>query len=421
MLRKGFLKPEISISTLGKSQFWTGIIIGVGISFILNYFLNYSREALRLFTFFGDPYILSEKEFRIYDIFFTCFSTSIGFGFTIIYWLRGKNVNIKKNYLRTYTITNSVIIIFISLMAVSRVGSILPIILYSFHGYDNHLDILNDFWLLFVLIPIYIFFTNWNSIRLLFRTKNWILISMLFYGLTSFYLYKTTTVDREKLNKGYYTHNKERFEYIDKEIKNARSLGVYFSDTTKLILQKRYAERTTDLVQKTKKAFKSDSVVSLDTLLLQKIIIHNMNDEGYSWRMYRKNKIEENWSYPMPEEIYNQILKRNIDDPEMKILFGILFEQISLFTAKEINWNNSDSFSIYEREKSMYKRDLLFFTQTIQSRLIQVIQILKSNERYEQYHHIIPEFEFQNDRNGNQKHYELKLTGANTAHKKLLN
>ena len=100
MLRKGFLKPEISISTLGKKQFWTGIIIGVAISFILNYFLNYSRESLRLFTFFGDPYILSEKEFRIYDIFFTCFSTSIGFGFTIIYWLRGKNVNIKKNYLK---------------------------------------------------------------------------------------------------------------------------------------------------------------------------------------------------------------------------------------------------------------------------------------------------------------------------------
>jgi len=412
MLRKGFLKPKISISKLGKGQFWTGIIIGVVISFILNYFLNYSREALRLFTFLADPYILTEKEFRIYDIFFTCFSTSIGFGFTIIYWLRGRNVNIKKNYLKTFTITNSLIVTFISLMAVSRIGSILPITLYGFHGYDNHLDILKDFWLLLVLIPLYIFFTNWNSIKLIFRTKNWVLISILFYCLTVFYLYKTTTVNREILNKGYYTHNKERFEYIDREIKKAKSLDIYFSDTTKQILQKRYAERTTNLVQKTKKAFKKGSIVSLDTLLLQKIIIHNMNDEGFGWYRYRRDDKDKNWPYPLPEEVYYQILKHDIDSPEIKVLFGILNEQTSLFTAKVINWGNWDSYSVYEREKSMFKKRLFFSTQTIQGRLIQVIKELKTNKEYEKYYYLIPEFEFQND-DGNQDYFELELTGAN--------
>ena len=95
MLKKGILKPEISIDELGKRQFWTGVIIGLGISFSLCYLINYSREALRSITFFRDPIILTNKDFRLYDLFFATFSTSIGFGFTIIYWLKGRNHNIK--------------------------------------------------------------------------------------------------------------------------------------------------------------------------------------------------------------------------------------------------------------------------------------------------------------------------------------
>lgn len=65
MLKKGFLKPEISINRLGKKQFWTGTIIGILFAFVLSYFFNYSRESLRMITFMADPYILTEKEFRL--------------------------------------------------------------------------------------------------------------------------------------------------------------------------------------------------------------------------------------------------------------------------------------------------------------------------------------------------------------------
>jgi len=41
----------------------------------------------------ADPYILTEKEFRLYDLFFASLATSLGFGVTIIFWLRGRNKN----------------------------------------------------------------------------------------------------------------------------------------------------------------------------------------------------------------------------------------------------------------------------------------------------------------------------------------
>jgi len=277
MLKKGFLKPEISVNNLGKRQFWTGIILGVAASFVFSYLFNYSREALRLTTFPGDLFMLTEKEFRMYDLFFAAFATSLGFGFTIIYWLDGRNKNIKRRYLRYYAISNAWFILLVALMVVTRFASILPFILYGTPGYDNNLDFLHEFWLLLVLIPVYVFFAQWNAIRLIFKTKNWVLISVVFYCLLTFYLYKTTSVDRGIVNRKYYLENKERFDFIDKEFREARNLGIFFSDTTRQILQKRYAERTIRLVLELKRAFNKNKTVPLDTLILEKIVIHNLN------------------------------------------------------------------------------------------------------------------------------------------------
>lgn len=403
MLTKGFLKPEISIDKLGKRQFWTGTIIGILIAFVLSYFFNYSRESLRMITFLADPYILTEKEFKLYDLFFASFATSLGFGFSIVYWLRGSNKNIKKRYLKTFAISNAWLITFVALMLVARFGSILPIIVYGLHGYDGHLDLLNDFWLMFVIIPIYVFFAHWNTIRMIFRTRYWVLLSVVFYILTTFYLYKTTYADRDVLNQSYYSQNKQRFDYIDSELDKAKKLGVFFSDTTKQILRKKYAERTTDLVLNLKHAFQTEKAVPLDTLILEKIVIHNMNRHGLYFYGRHQDR-DKNWSYALPENIYYQILKYDINSVETEILFEILFEQISLFTAPQINWDEWEKYTDYEREKSYFRRNLMYSTETIQSRLIQVVDKLKSDKRYEKHHHLLIDIEFDNDR-GRQKYY----------------
>jgi hypothetical protein len=409
MLKRGFIKPRISINNLGKRQFWTGIIIGVGAAFVLSYFFNYSREALRSITFMGDPFIISEKEFRLYDLFFAAFSTSLGFGFTIIYWLRGRNPNIKKRYLQTFTITNAWFITFVALMIVARFGSILPIVLYYMHGYDNHLNFLQEFWLLLIFIPIYVFFAQWNTIRLIFKTKNWILISIVLYCVTTFLLYKTTFADREILNQNYYLQNKERFDYIDKEIQKARKYDVFFSDSTNQVLQKRYAERITDLVLGLKHAFNKNKRVELDTLILEKIVIHNMNLQDVYMFRHRIEK-DKNWSYVTPEEIYSQINKHDINSIETQVLFEILNEQASLFITKKIDWNKCSN---YERERLNYKRYLLYSTETIQSRLTQVIELLKADKKFKKYHYLLLNLK-SNDCRDKQKQKEIEILSANT-------
>nr|WP_320000136.1 hypothetical protein [uncultured Draconibacterium sp.] len=406
MLTKGFLKPEISINKLGKRQFWTGTIIGIIIAFVLSYFFNYSRESLRVTTIMRDLYILPEKDFRLYDLFFASFSTSLGFGFTIIYWLQGRNKNIRKNYLRKLTISNAWFISLVSLMLIARFGSILPLIVYSLYGYDGHLDILHDFGIMLILIPIYVFFAHWNSISMIFKTQKWILISIVIFALTTFYLYKTTYVDRDILNHCYYTQNEQRFDYIDFEFDNAKKLNIFFNDTTKEILKKKYAERTTDLVFKLKTAFQTNDKVSLDTLILEKIVIHNMNTHGLFYYGRHQDK-DKNWSYALPEDIYKQILKHDVNSTETKLLFDILAEQIAIFSAPKIDWDEWDKYTNNEREKSNFRRNLIYSTETIQSRLIQVTEKLKSDKRYEKYYNLIPDFEFDEAR-GRQKHYDLE-------------
>ncbi len=409
MLTKGFLKPEISIEKLGKRQFWTGNVIGILFAFVFSYFFNYSRESLRMITFFADPYILTEKEFRLYDLFFASFATSLGFGFTIIYWLRGRNKYIKKKYLKTFTISNAWLITFVALMLVARFGSILPIIVYGLPGYDGQLDLLHDFWLMFVLIPIYVFFAHWNTIRMIFKTKYWVLLSIAFYILTTFYLYKTTCADRDILNQSYYAQNRQQFDFIDSEFNKAKKLGIFFGDTAKQVLRKKYAESTTDLVLKLKHAFQTNDIVPLDTLILEKIVIHNMN-RHLLYFYYGHN--DKNWPYALPEDIYRQILKHDVNSKETEVLFEILSEQILLFTAPEIKWYEWEKYNDYERAKSFYRRSLMHSTETIQSRLIQVVDKLKSDTRYERYHHLLNDIEF-DDAGGQQKQYELELTGAN--------
>jgi len=412
MLKKGFIKPKISIDKLGKRQFWTGIIIGIIFSFVLSYFFNYSREALRSITFMGDLFILPERDFRNYDLFFAAFSTSLGFGFTIIYWLRGRNKNIKKRYLKTYTIANAWFITFVALMIVARFGSVLPISAYYIHGYDNHLDILHEIRFMLVLIPIYVFFAQWNAIKLIFRTGNWILISMVFYCITTFYLFKTTYADRDILNQNYYSQNKERFNYINKEFEKARKQDIFFSDSLNQILQKRYAERTTNLVLALKNAFNSNKTVSLDTLILEKIVIHNLNDHGLYF-YGRFDDRDKNWPYVLPEQVYSQIKKHDINSIETRVLFEILNEQASIFASPEIEWGKWDNYTYYEREKSNFKRNLFYSTETIQSRLIQVLNLLKSENEYKKYHYLLPDLKFENER-VRQRQIEIEITGANT-------
>ena len=389
MKTKGFLKPEISIERIGKKKFWTGIVIGILISFVLSLFFNYSRESLRIMTFLADPYIVTDKEFRLYDLFFAAFATSIGFGFTIVFWLRGRNPHIKKRYLQIFAISNSYLLSIVVLFFVARMGTILSLLLYASRGYDGQLDMLQDFWLLLVLIPVFLSLSHWNIIRIIFRTRKWILLSILFFMITSFSIFQTTTVDRNILNQRYYSLHKEKYDFIDSEFENAKKWGVFFNDTTKQVLRKKYAERTTDLVFALQQAFQSDKIVPLDSLILEKIIIHNLNKHNF----YYNGRLQ-NWYYASPNSIYLQILKHDKQSPETIVLFQILGEQISLLSSPQIDWEERDHYTQYDRDKSMFMRNLRSSSEIIQNEMIQVVDKLKSDQQYAEHCSLLPDINF---------------------------
>jgi hypothetical protein len=80
-------------------------------------------------------------------------------------------------------------------MMIARFGSIVPFILYGMPGYDNQLNLFEQYWLLFVLIPIVVFAQNWFIVRLIYRSEKWILFSFVICFVITFTLKTTTSVN----------------------------------------------------------------------------------------------------------------------------------------------------------------------------------------------------------------------------------
>ena len=386
MLTKGFLKPLITIKQIGNVQFWAGIIFGIISAFIFSLYFNYARESFRSLTFNLTPLILSPKEFAIYDLFFAALSVSLAFGFTVIIWLTGRK-NIKKQYYRMFAIGNAWLIIFVILFLVLRMGSTLTFVLYLGFGYDKHLDFIREFGLILVLLPVFIFFFNWNYLSLMFRAGRWILISIFVYVFLTFILFKTTSIDKSILNNTYYHKNEQKFEYIETELKSATKLyGISFAEPTEEILKNYYSERTFQLVKDLKKAFDTDSLVSLDTIILEKIVVNNLNIQGGFLNKYQSNDKNINWPYATPEEIYNQIKRyENEKGVELKYLLDILNEMIWIFKAPEINWAKKYKYSENDLKRARFKKIMQIETKDIEERLKQIVTKLRFDKQTDYY------------------------------------
>lgn len=406
MLQKGFLKPEITIDAIGKRQFWIGIVMGVYFSMALHLVFGMAREAFRFTTIFNDLLILEPNEFRYHDLFFAALSVSLGFSAMTIYWLIGRKKLIRKKYIQLLTVTNSVFISLSSFTIIARFGSNLAITPFSYCGFDDHLNFIRDFKYLLLIIPVYIFFSNWLTIRLLFKVKKWMLLSVAAYLVVVFFNFSFITADKGVLNNAYYKFHEEKLHFIDQKILNARKFDISINDSTRQILMKNCAERTMALLTKLKEEFSLDQKVSLEHLFLEKILVHNRNYyQGFSPNYQNKDI---NWPYAFPEDIYTQISMMAPGSPEMQLLFEILAEQISIFNVPDIDFSNHEIYTREQRKKYRFKERILYSTETVQSRLIQVVTKLKSEEKYMDYHHLLEDIEF-DDYDGRQSYLEINL------------
>jgi hypothetical protein len=266
-------------------------------------------------------------------------------------------------------------------MIISRFGSILPIVLFGTPGFDNHLHLYEEYWILFVLMPIVVFMQSWFTVRLVYQAGRWIFLSFLFCIFTAFTFQLTTTVNQEKLNSVYHQRFENDYNYIDQEIRIAKvKYGVDFDEQTIEILKKQITESSVEQIAMVKKAFSSDRPVSMDTIILQKIIVRNFKEGG--WYYYRRNSIE-NWRYALPNDILKQLDYFERSSNETKELFEILREMIELVNTPEIHWDKYQNFTQTERRRSLGARYNI--PDTLIEQLIEVRTRLLEDDQYSDF------------------------------------
>ncbi|MBC8488542.1 MAG: hypothetical protein H8D45_21145, partial [Bacteroidetes bacterium] len=196
----------------------------------------------------------------------------------------------------------------------------------------------------------------------------------------------TTTIDQEILNSAYFQRFEKDYQYLDIEISQSKlKYGIDFDTKTIDILKKWHTESSVEQVKSIKTTFAKNSRISMDTIILQKIVIHNFK-KG-SWYYHRRNSIE-NWHYALPKDILKQIGYFDITSNETKELYEILKEQINLVNTPKIDWDEYKNYTETERRKSIGAKynipDLLV------SQLSEVKDSLNKEERYSELNKILP-------------------------------
>jgi hypothetical protein len=394
MKKMDYRKEYISIEIIGKQRFWIGIVAGLITAISLSLFIDYWRELLKFIpiTSTNDLLIFPRIEIKFFDYFFSSFSTVFGLGITLWIWLISTNsLTIKRKVYKRLAQCLILLNIWIYWAFIARFGSILPIILYGQIGFENLLNLYSDYWLLFVLIPIVIFLGNWYIVRLVYKSTKWILHSLWISLVLIIVLTNFKTVNRTIIRDAYHNSYSEEYEYTVSELEKAKNYGIEFSERTVTVLKQNNTESLKELVENVQKSFSKNKKVNLDTLLLQKIIIHNFKSKLYDF--HGRDQRDNNWSYAFPEQIYEQIKMYSNDCIEIKYLFEILELMINPLISEDPDWDKWDEISKYEKRLYFQKRFYEHSTNTIISRLYQVVEKLKSEEKYEKYHHIIQSFD----------------------------
>ena len=130
------IKPELNLKHIGALRFWLGTFIGILFSTALCFLLNYSSEILRYFTGqFGDQIYLTTTEKFQQELFFATLSTTIGFSVAMWFWLSGVRNNSPKQKLhKRLNQVNSILVIWVPLLFITRIGTILFTNVYAIRG-----------------------------------------------------------------------------------------------------------------------------------------------------------------------------------------------------------------------------------------------------------------------------------------------
>ncbi|WP_299623683.1 hypothetical protein [uncultured Tenacibaculum sp.] len=390
MRKINFKKDHISIQNIGKLRFWIGIISGFVTATTLSLIFNRAREIIRFSTSISEDLLTFEDaELAFFNYFIVSLCTALGLSVTIRIWVESTISKKKKhNFLKQQIRTNTVLFFWIILfLAVKLAYLFIFLIAAEVSSNSGHpINLYKDCSSLFVLLPIVIFINSWSLLRLLYKSIKWILISIVVSFFTILILYRTTTVNQEILNDIYFKPYLKSLEYIDNEIKTSeKKYNIKFDSDAIRTLKKRKYVSSGHQIWDIKKSFSYNQKVSLDTIIIQQIIIHDLKG-SYNRRYYYKPRSVMNWKYALPKDILKQIGYFNPNSNETKELFNLLKEEILLVNRSKIILDKE-----LEYEPRDQKRKELQVNVMLVEQLKEVKDSLLAQKKYVKLHNILPE------------------------------
>ncbi|MGB0427640.1 MAG: hypothetical protein ACPGEC_01780 [Flavobacteriales bacterium] len=326
----------------------------------------------------SDLVIFDSYEFRFYDYFYAILSSVLGLSTSIWLWIDVKKTNQRNVRLfKRYASLNAQLILWIVLLCFTRFCFVISIVLYGTKSYSQHLNLHQDYWIIFVLIPLALFLQNWYIVRLFYRIGKWFVLSLLACIAFSVILCSTLSVDQDIINKAYFNDFKNDYNYIDNQINIAKSkYNINFSEATITALKQKHSDANYAQVLDAKSVLSHTEPAPLEVIILQKIMIHNFKPSvKYDWR-------SDKWYYAHPQSILNQLQHHTPRSAESYELIQVLIEQYDLLhnNLKQEDWQKN---SYAERRRSYISR---YNFRNVDKQLQIVFKELIEQPKYSKFH-----------------------------------
>lgn len=178
------IKPDFNVEQIGSFRFYSGILVGLIFSFILNlFFLNIINmsDVMAALAYGSWEISLSQKSDFYYSFFWSLFSISIGFSFTIYLWT-GKPLLKTPRQTRINRIANTHAYFIFGLIFFS-ISRLLQLYI-QFHNVEY--SVKEEFGLLLFLVPLFIWLFHWTFISRIYKATKPLRISLvmfIIYGL----------------------------------------------------------------------------------------------------------------------------------------------------------------------------------------------------------------------------------------------
>lgn len=177
-------KSKFSINEIGKFRFYSGIVIGILFSIILNSLFRLTLRLSNIGLEISDLNIrnIIDYQFSFYYLCLISFSSiSFAFCFTTYLWMSKPRTTIRRKTLKLRSAqANSIWIFGGTLFFLTK--------MFTFFA-GTEITIEKDFPYAGFVLPLFIYLYCWNLISIVFKSKKAFLISLLIYIITGFILH----------------------------------------------------------------------------------------------------------------------------------------------------------------------------------------------------------------------------------------